>query len=117
MNRRFKQNQDIFKALSLFSPIQFSLISKRYTNAHDLKPDILPFCENYDIDAVECAKELFSFASTFRKVKSNDLDDKSSHFEIEETYECELGEIDDRDTADGTGALSTNSNPSYHDTL
>ena len=28
LNRRFKQNQDIFKALSLFSPIQFLLISK-----------------------------------------------------------------------------------------
>ena len=45
------------------------------------------------------------------------MDDKSSHFEIEETYESELGEIDDRDTTDGTGALSTNSNPSYHDAL
>ena len=107
VNCRFKQNVNIFKALSLFSPNQFPRISKRHSTAHDLKLDILPFSENYGIDADECASGLFSFASTFQKLKPNVI-------KFKEVYESEGDETDDPDIVDA-GVLSNK--PSFYDAL
>ena len=69
--------------------------------------DTLPFSENYGIDTDECARELFTFASTFQKLKPNVI-------KFKEVYESEGDEIDDRDITDA-GVLSNN--PSYYDAL
>ena len=74
LNSRFNQNASIFSALSMFSPKCFASIIKGYHNSEHLVDLISAFCNSYGVEPAECAKELFSFAATFKKLKKTSTD-------------------------------------------
>jgi len=55
---RFEQNKEIFTAMSQFSPMKFEEINESVKNTEELATKISAYCESYDINKDECAKEL-----------------------------------------------------------
>ena len=122
LNRRFSQNASIFGALSMFSPIRFTSIIKQYQNSEHLADSISTFCNCYDIDQTECAKELFSFAGIFKTLMktSRNLEEEDSEEESEESegdednYESGEDKTDDDQSFSFYDALQVITNPTYH---
>ena len=76
LKRRYKQNKDIFSAMSWFSPKRFKMLQENFKTSEELAGAISAFCENYSIDPTESAYGLMSFAKTFNKLKSLNKEDE-----------------------------------------
>ena len=124
---RFDQNKEIFAALSLFSPKHFASILDSYKSSEELANSISAFCRNYNIDSVECARELFNFAATFKKLnrvipegeKEEDEinigeDEEEGYDETDGERPVEEGEERDEKSSDSYHhALKVLANPTY----
>ena len=99
--------------LSVFHPINFSVIVKTGKIVCDLIPTVMPFCERYYLDFIKCAEELLCFSwvysQLFCALPINVLEYEDDAIEAEENENIE--EIEEKDPDESS--QSTNNASSF----
>ena len=87
-----------FEVFSIFDPSKFQDLRRKYQTTEVIQKKISPFCSTYGLDAYRCADELFSFSSTFEKLRKPSIeksDDEAFGDEIDSEPEVE-SEVHDK---------------------
>ena len=62
---RFQDSKPLFQMLSVFSPVNFTVLQTSFNTVQDLQGHLKSFCEKYNLDLLRCAEELFNFARVY----------------------------------------------------
>ena len=111
--------------MSYFAPKNFPALINSSKTVEELIENISAFCTNYDLDSLDCANELMSFASTFNKFDqfsscdrhaSEESDEENNESESEDEEVQSGGERlkEIRVTLSYHRALKILANPSFH---
>ena len=103
LDDRFEQNKEIFRCLSYFKPSMFESIRNfKQREFENLVKAIEPFCELYQINSDDCAKELRSFAHCYPKFTNlpDSIANNIEHISMEDKSLSEFSEHSDSEVED-----------------
>ena len=115
LKNRFKKNQPLLQAFSLFAPSRFPQLVKNFKTAHDLQACLNTFCKMYNIGAFICADELFNFARSFEKFDCSSVCQQEDDDDSGKDDDCDDDDDDDADDNKDNGDDDDGDDDTYDD--